>query len=134
MSSNPLTTKEKEAATARHKDSLNIGEVWGHLTTEQKREVLEYVLFKLDRVNKRSGVRIERAINGDQQIWLNKSWPMWINYRNDLISEILSRGDPGPFAACINGVPGFEDATRDIMAELVSEGQVVDEGGERYGG
>lgn len=128
---NPLSVKEKETATATHKAALNIGEVWGLLTTKQKRGVLEEVL---DKHWPGDFSLIEKAINGDKRILLMGIRPgprAWINYRNELISEILTRGG-GAFAACINGVPGFENASRDIMWEMVSEGQVVDEGGQPY--
>ncbi len=132
---NPLSMEERTAATTRHKDSLPLGEVWGLLRDSQKRRVLEDVLIEV-----KDGRAVENAINGGKQVWTDIEYLELHVYGAEdyfyrLRDEFIDRGIDGSFAACVNGVPGFENATRDIMWEMVSEGEVVEaDGVSIYGG
>ncbi len=120
---NPLTPEERRQIREMQKRSLSIGEVWELLSSVERRQLLSYVLDQLPEWS-----RIERAVNGDIP-FESQDYT-----KADLIDEILDGhlGGEGNFASCVNCISGFENATRDIMFEMIMEGQVTDMMGETY--
>ena len=125
-SENPLTPGQRTELKKLHKASLNIGDVWERLTEGQRRDVLEYVINAVPDCEP-----VEQAINGNMTI-KQADRLHGLEYRYFLVGEILARDD-GAFAACVNMVPEFETYLREILYEMVTEGQVVDSLGEVYG-
>lgn len=137
MTYNPLTKEERKEIKAMNKASLDLATIWDWLTKEQRKDTLEYAIDQVDDCR-----LVERAINGDMlilTIWEGDilDWKGghllaidgWLKYRSDLAAEILARD---AWQACINGVPGFVEAVREILYEMISEGEVISPNGEVY--
>ena len=125
-SENSLTPAQRAELKKLHRASLNIFDVWERLAHNQRRGVLMYVLEWIPNTEE-----VERVINGGMTV-VHADRLRGEEYREFTADEILARGD-GAFTACVNVVPSFEYYTREIMFEMVTEGQVVDSLWEVYG-